>query len=60
MFMKICTYCKRPSYNACAEKGNWICPHCDMDITNVPASADLGKTMSEPRLSSDSHKTDKE
>lgn len=34
MYRKICPYCKNASYSSYKE-GVWICPHCNMDITET-------------------------
>lgn len=34
MLKKVCPYCGKSSYSA-SDRGKWICPSCDEDITHV-------------------------
>ncbi len=34
LFKKICPYCREDSYSA-SGVGNWVCPHCSRNITEV-------------------------
>jgi uncharacterized Zn finger protein (UPF0148 family) len=36
MVAKTCPRCNGTSYSA-AEKGKWICPYCDLDISQIPS-----------------------
>lgn len=36
MMKKTCPKCNKNSYSA-AEKGEWICPYCGKDISEIPA-----------------------
>jgi len=38
MVKKTCPACGKNSYSA-AEEGQWICPYCKTDMTNVPKKA---------------------
>lgn len=36
MFKKTCYSCGKDSYSA-TQKGKWLCPYCNKDLTNVKA-----------------------
>lgn len=37
MVEKTCGNCKKPSYSS-NYQGEWICPYCGIDMTNVPVN----------------------
>jgi uncharacterized Zn finger protein (UPF0148 family) len=42
MVSKQCPECKQNSYSA-SEKGEWLCPNCGKDLTNIKTKESMKK-----------------